>query len=76
MKLLKGKYYSFIINRKGRLYLVFEFMDRNLLEVLEDQPNGLDVQLLVLNYIDKRCKALYILIVESYILLSFLKCNA
>lgn len=51
-------------------------MDRNLLEVLEDQPNGLDVQLLVLNYIDKRCKTLYISIVESYILLSFLKCNA
>ena len=28
--------------RKGRLYLVFEFLDKNLLEVLEDQPNGLD----------------------------------
>ena len=28
--------------RKGRLYLVFEFMDRNLLEVLEEKPDGLD----------------------------------
>ena len=28
--------------RKGRLYLVFEFMDRNLLEVLEEKPEGLD----------------------------------
>ena len=28
--------------RKGKLYLVFEFMDRNLLEVLEEKPDGLD----------------------------------
>jgi cyclin-dependent kinase-like len=28
--------------RKGRLYLVFEFMDKNLLEVLEEKPDGLD----------------------------------
>ena len=27
--------------RKGKLYLVFEFMDRNLLEVLEEKPDGL-----------------------------------
>jgi len=27
--------------RKGKLYLVFEFMDRNLLEVLEEKPEGL-----------------------------------
>ena len=26
---------------KGKLYLVFEFMDKNLLEVLEESPNGL-----------------------------------
>jgi len=30
------------IYRKGKLYLVFEFMDRNLLEVLEEKPDGLD----------------------------------
>ena len=28
--------------RKQRVYLVFEYMDRNLLEVLEESPNGLD----------------------------------
>ena len=27
--------------RKGKLYLVFEFMDKNLLEVLEERPDGL-----------------------------------
>jgi cyclin-dependent kinase-like len=27
--------------RKGRLYLVFEYMEKNLLEILEDAPNGL-----------------------------------
>ncbi len=31
--------------RKGRIYLVFEFVDRNLLEVLEEKPSGLDVSL-------------------------------
>ena len=29
--------------RKGRIYLVFEFVEKNLLEVLEASPNGLDV---------------------------------
>ena len=33
-----------IANRKGKLYLVFEYVDRNLLEVLEDKPDGLDVR--------------------------------
>ncbi|KAM3128559.1 Cyclin-dependent kinase-like 5 [Paramecium bursaria] len=28
--------------RKGRIYLVFEYMERNLLEVLQTQPKGLD----------------------------------
>jgi cyclin-dependent kinase-like len=32
------------ISSKGRLYLVFEFMDKNLLEVLEEKPDGLDRQ--------------------------------
>lgn len=27
--------------RKGKLYLVFEYVDKNLLEVLEDNPDGL-----------------------------------
>ena len=28
--------------RKQRVYLVFEFIDKNLLEILESEPNGLD----------------------------------
>jgi cyclin-dependent kinase-like len=28
--------------RKGKLYLVFEFVDRTLLEILEQRTNGLD----------------------------------
>lgn len=28
--------------RKGRIYLVFEYVERNLLEVLEEKPDGLD----------------------------------
>ncbi len=28
--------------RKAKLYLVFEYVDKNLLEVLEEQPSGLD----------------------------------
>lgn len=27
--------------RKGKLYLVFEYVEKNLLEVLEEKPNGL-----------------------------------
>ena len=29
--------------RKGRIYLVFEYIEKNLLEVLEGKPSGLDV---------------------------------
>lgn len=28
--------------RKGKLYLVFEYVERNMLEVLEEHPDGLD----------------------------------
>jgi cyclin-dependent kinase-like len=31
--------------RQGKLYLVFEFMPKNLLEVLEEHPTGLDPEL-------------------------------
>ncbi len=31
--------------RKTKLYLVFEYVDKNLLEVLEEQPQGLDPEL-------------------------------
>ena len=33
--------------RKGRIFLVFEYVEKNLLEVLEEKPNGLDVYLFV-----------------------------
>jgi cyclin-dependent kinase-like len=33
-----------MLPRKGKLYLVFEYVERNLLEVLEEKPNGLDVR--------------------------------
>lgn len=31
--------------RNGKLHLVFEYVDKNLLEVLEEQPNGISVSL-------------------------------
>ena len=36
--------------RRGKLYLVFEYVDRNLLEILEDNPNGLKVSILAQDY--------------------------
>jgi cyclin-dependent kinase-like len=43
--------------RKGKLYLVFEYVERNLLEVLEEKPSGLDPED-VRNYIYQLCKAI------------------
>jgi cyclin-dependent kinase-like len=43
--------------RKGKLYLVFEYVDRNLLEILEQHPNGFDQQL-VKNFIYQLCKSI------------------
>jgi cyclin-dependent kinase-like len=34
--------------RKGKMYLVFEYVDRNLLELLEEKPSGIDVKFLIL----------------------------
>lgn len=31
--------------RRGKLYLVFEYVERNLLEVLEEHPDGLDAEM-------------------------------
>ncbi len=39
--------------RKGKMYLVFEYVDRNLLEILEEHPTGLDVMYLILGGEDK-----------------------
>ena len=48
--------------KQGKLYLVFEYMDRNLLEALEEKPNGLGVFFMqpekVKNYIYQLCKAI------------------
>ncbi|KAG7402330.1 hypothetical protein PHYBOEH_000038 [Phytophthora boehmeriae] len=44
--------------RKGRLYLVFEYVEKNLLEVLEEKPNGIDSEL-VRSYIFQLCCAIH-----------------
>ena len=43
--------------RKGNLYLVFEFVDKNLLELLEEHPQGLDPNL-IRHLIYQLCKAI------------------
>ena len=43
--------------RKGKLYLVFEYVERNLLEVLEERPSGLEPNL-VKQYIWQLVKAI------------------
>ncbi|MCQ2820818.1 MAG: CDKL family serine/threonine-protein kinase [archaeon] len=43
--------------RKGNLFLVFEFVDKNLLELLESQPNGLNPKL-IKSLIYQLCKAI------------------
>lgn len=43
--------------RKGKLYLVFEYVEKNLLEVLEQTPTGLDPED-VRNYIYQLCKSI------------------
>ncbi|KAJ0411684.1 hypothetical protein ATCC90586_002068 [Pythium insidiosum] len=44
--------------RKGRLYLVFEYVEKNLLEVLEEKPNGIDAEL-VRQYVFQLCCAIH-----------------
>ncbi|OQS02658.1 hypothetical protein THRCLA_04980 [Thraustotheca clavata] len=44
--------------RKGKLYLVFEYVEKNLLEVLEEKPTGLDPEL-VRRYIYQLSKAIH-----------------
>mmetsp|Transcript_17581 Transcript_17581/g.41440 ORF Transcript_17581/g.41440 Transcript_17581/m.41440 type:complete len:711 (-) Transcript_17581:347-2479(-) len=43
--------------RKGKLYLVFEYVEKNLLEILEQKPNGLEPEL-VRKYIYQLCWAI------------------
>ena len=47
LKLLKDQHIVDLkeaFKRKNRIYLVFEFVEKNLLEVLEEKPSGLDVR--------------------------------
>ena len=44
-------------NRRNRLYLVFEYIEKNLLEILEERPNGLDPEA-VRKYIYQLLKAI------------------
>ncbi|KAK7097034.1 cyclin-dependent kinase-like 5 isoform X2 [Littorina saxatilis] len=43
--------------RKGKLYLVFEYVERNMLELLEEQPNGVPLEK-VRSYTYQLCKAM------------------
>ena len=43
--------------RKGNLFLVFEYVERNLLELLQESPSGLDPSL-IKNLIYQLCKAI------------------
>ena len=43
--------------RKGNLFLVFEFVEKNLLELIEEHPKGLDPNL-IRNIIYQLCKAI------------------
>ncbi|RHY93716.1 hypothetical protein DYB35_001172 [Aphanomyces astaci] len=64
VKLLKMLKQENIVNlkeafrRKGKLYLVFEYVERNLLEVLEEKPTGLDPEL-VRRYIYQLSRAIH-----------------
>jgi cyclin-dependent kinase-like len=44
--------------RKGKLYLVFEYVERNLLEVLESNPQGLGDEAVML-YVFQLCQAIH-----------------
>ncbi|CAK4623631.1 hypothetical protein LEN26_019840, partial [Aphanomyces euteiches] len=64
VKLLKMLKHENIVNlkeafrRKGKLYLVFEYVEKNLLEVLEEKPTGLDPEL-VRRYIYQLSRAIH-----------------
>jgi len=46
--------------RKGNLFLVFEFVEKNLLELIEEHPKGLDPNI-IKTIIYQLCKAIYYL---------------
>jgi len=45
-------------NRRGKLYLVFEYVDKNLLEILEQNTNGIDPKK-IRQYIYQLLKAIH-----------------
>ncbi|XP_013399646.1 probable serine/threonine-protein kinase DDB_G0280133 isoform X2 [Lingula anatina] len=44
--------------RRGKLYLVFEYVERNMLEVLEEMPNGVPIEK-ARHYVYQLCKAIH-----------------
>lgn len=46
-----------VFRRQGKLYLIFEYVERNLLEVLEEKPNGIEANLIKL-CIFQLCRAI------------------
>lgn len=63
VKILKMLKHQNIVNlleafrRKGKLYLVFEYVERNLLEILDASPGGLPAHM-VKNFIYQIIKAI------------------
>lgn len=60
LQLLKNEYiveYKGAFKRKENLFLVFEYVDRNLLELLQEHPRGLDPNL-IKKIIFQLCKAI------------------
>eukprot|EP00360_Condylostoma_magnum_P000603 CAMPEP_0168315676 /NCGR_PEP_ID=MMETSP0210-20121227/12259_1 /TAXON_ID=40633 /ORGANISM="Condylostoma magnum, Strain COL2" /LENGTH=152 /DNA_ID=CAMNT_0008290631 /DNA_START=111 /DNA_END=569 /DNA_ORIENTATION=+ len=43
--------------RKGKLYLIFEYVEKSLLDLLEEYPNGIDPER-IRSYIFQLCKAI------------------
>lgn len=69
LKILKNEncvQFQDAFKRKNNLFLVFEYVDRNLLELLETQPNGLNPAL-IKNLIYQLCKAIHYLHSENII---------
>ena len=60
LKILKHEYiveFKEAFKRKGNLYLVFEYVEKTLLELLQQKPKGLDPEL-IRNIIFQLCKAI------------------
>ena len=38
-------FYRETFRRKGKLYMVFDFVEKNILQLLEENPDGIDISL-------------------------------